>query len=111
MDDNADLRSTSADVLSLAGHEVATAASGDEALALMDGGLVPDAILLDLLMPGMDGATLLEKLRARPGPRPRVVVVSGLRSRDLKRLLGVDAVLEKPVDPSEIVAALGRPAS
>lgn len=75
----------------------------------------PDAILMDVMMPGLDGPATLERLRARPMTRhiPVVFLTGRARSEDRSRYagLGVSGVLPKPIDPMDlprrIAAALG----
>lgn len=112
VDDDRDQRETAGEILRLAGHEVAIAGDGQEALQRLDGGFAADVIFLDLLMPGLDGATFLERLDGRAPPRPRVVLVTGMRPDRLGWLLRVDAVLTKPYAPGELLseaAGGGRP--
>lgn len=107
VEDDRDLRDTTADILALSGHEYVVAEDGIEALRRVDEGFTPDVVLIDLLMPRMDGATLIEKLRERAvGPRPRTVVVTGVRSRHVQRLLGADAVLFKPYEAEELLRVI-----
>ncbi len=56
------------------GYEVATAADGITGLELIDS-FAPDVILLDLMMPNMNGLDMLSKLRSQPGGRDAKVVV------------------------------------
>jgi DNA-binding response OmpR family regulator len=56
------------------GYEVATAADGISGLELIDT-FMPDVILLDLMMPNMNGLDMLSKLRSQPGGRDAKVVV------------------------------------
>ena len=63
-DQPANLRAVSA-LLTRHGYEVATAGNGDEALALATA-QVPDLLLLDMMMPGMDGFELLAQLKQHP---------------------------------------------
>ncbi|HET7765627.1 MAG TPA: response regulator [Burkholderiales bacterium] len=66
-----------------------------------------DAILLDLLMPGIGGAELLKRIRAESASRSApVVVVSVLANSSDTKALGADAILSKPVDRAALVAAL-----
>ncbi|HXF72387.1 MAG TPA: response regulator [Actinomycetota bacterium] len=70
----------------------------------------PHLMLLDIMMPTMDGWSVLEEMRRLPdGERPRVVVVSALASlRDRARAaeLGADAFVPKPFDVDEILEVL-----
>jgi len=71
----------------------------------------PHALVLDLMMPGMDGFEVCRKLRERPGlNHVRIVAITGFLSEDnLKRVLaaGADACLGKPLDSERLVAELG----
>ena len=95
----------------LAGRfEVAEYTNGSEALAAFDRA-VPDLVLLDISLPGMDGTEVLARLRA--GPRTSEVPVIALTAQamrgDRERLLrlGFDAYLAKPIlDPDELLGAI-----
>lgn len=66
-----------------------------------------DAILLDLLMPGIGGAELLKRIRVDSASRSApVVIVSILANSSDANALGADAVLSKPVDRASLVEAL-----
>ena len=106
VEDERNLRETTAELVALAGHDVATAADGAEALSVIAGGFSPDVVVLDLLMPGMDGPSFLDELRRATASPPRVVVVTGVHSEHLKRLLGVSEVLFKPVGARELLGAI-----
>jgi two-component system, OmpR family, response regulator len=116
IDDEDDIRRIAR--LSLArvgGMSVTEAASGRDglALALADR---PDAILLDVMMPGMDGPATLQALRAEPATAgiPVLFLTAKAMSSEVDRLkqLGAIAVLTKPFDPmtlpAEVRAALGE---
>jgi signal transduction histidine kinase/DNA-binding response OmpR family regulator len=98
VDDDARIRSLVVATLEAEGHTLSEAADGIQALAAIDEHH-PDAIVLDLLMPGMDGFEVLEHLQA--DPRSRAIPVLVLTARDLspgdRRILGARAVsvLEK----------------
>ncbi len=98
-------------VLQPLGFEVRTAASGHDALDLLTTGYQPDAVLLDLAMPGIDGWETLRRLRALGGAQPQVAIVSANAfDRVLDNSLGVephDYVL-KPVRHSELLDWLER---
>jgi two-component system, OmpR family, alkaline phosphatase synthesis response regulator PhoP len=109
VDDDDQVREALIDDLAARGYEVAAAASGEEALQRLRSGPLPCALLLDLLMPGMDGAELLEKVRGEEGLAGLpVIVLTGLASSKLQRLLGAAAVLVKPFDTSELCREIDR---
>jgi PAS domain S-box-containing protein len=85
VDDDADTRVVLEEYLREAGFEVTTARHGKEALEKINGE-TPDAVLLDLLMPVMDGMTFLEHLRAEPRHLGLpVIVLTGKDLSDLER--------------------------
>lgn len=97
VEDDHDLRGAMLAVLAAQGWEVAGAADGTEALAHLAHGPVPCVIVLDLMMPGMDGWRFMDALRVRPtlGSVP-IVVVSAFGTPDGVRALGVAEYLRKP---------------
>lgn len=91
------------------GHVVHTARSGKEALAILDEQHI-QLVMTDLVMPGMDGAELLKRVRQRKDRLP-VVVMSGVGSvEDAVELLrvGADEFLPKPIRQDELLACLER---
>jgi CheY-like chemotaxis protein len=115
VDDEDDIRAVAALCLeTIAGWEVLTATSGSEGIrrALAD---KPDAILLDVMMPEMDGPTTFQRLQLDPHTRsiPVLLLTAKVQGADQRRFadMGVAAVLSKPFDPltlsSQISAALG----
>ena len=90
------------------GFRPLAAASGEEALRLARE-RKPDVISLDVLMPGMDGWTVLKALKADPLTSAiPVVMVSMLDDRDIGHALGASDYLTKPFDRQKLVAALRR---
>ena len=82
VDDSADNRELLSRYLSKAGHEVLTASSGEEALELLETSAV-DLVLLDLIMPGMDGGEVLTRIKENPAWRAlSVIVISGRQDMD-----------------------------
>lgn len=115
IDDEDDIREVAALSLeSVAGWVVITAGSGAQGLARAAEQL-PDAILLDVMMPGMDGPTTFKQLRNNPVTAgiPVLLLTAKVQSTDQRRFadLGVEAVLFKPFDPmtlsTQIESALG----
>ena len=99
VDDSADNRELLSRYLSKAGHEVLTASSGEEALGLLENSTV-DLVLLDLIMPGMDGGEVLRRIKENPAWRAlSVIVISG--RQDMEGIIecieaGADDYLFKP---------------
>jgi CheY-like chemotaxis protein len=115
IDDEDDIREVAALSLeSVAGWEVVTANSGSQGLARA-AEHQPDAILLDVMMPGMDGPTTFRELRKNPvtAKIPVLLLTAKVQSSDQRRFsdLGVEAVLFKPFDPltlsDQIASVLG----
>jgi CheY-like chemotaxis protein len=115
IDDEDDIREVAALSLeSVAGWEVVTANSGSQGLARAVEHR-PDAILLDVMMPGMDGPTTFRELRRNPATAsiPVLLLTAKVQSSDQRRFadLGVEAVLFKPFDPltlsDQIAGVLG----
>jgi DNA-binding response OmpR family regulator len=95
--------------LEAAGYETVLAADGETALNRIDDGQ-PDVVLLDIMMPVMDGWGVLRALSDRDAA-PRVVVVSAKSSdRDIVRALTSGALdyVTKPFDPDDLVDVVAR---
>lgn len=94
--------------LKQAGYRVARASSGAQAIALAKG-IKPDAITLDVLLPGEDGLAILGQLKASPDTKAiPVVVVSITDHRELGFSLGAVEWLVKPVQRDSFVSAVQR---
>ena len=77
-DDEATIRHVLRQLLERAGHEVVAASDGVEALALFEKNR-PDLVLLDIMMPGLNGFEVCEKLKSDPEHRlTPVIMVTGL---------------------------------
>ena len=89
------------------GYEVLTAADGESAVRMAVRHL-PDAILMDNYMPGMDGVDALSRLADMPDTRPIPVIILSASGRDRKKALdgGARFFLQKPCDIGTISAAL-----
>jgi CheY-like chemotaxis protein len=108
VDDEKATRELIARGLQREGFRVLSAATGEEALRLAREKR-PDAISLDVLMPGMDGWTVLRSLKAEPLTASiPVVMVSMLDDRDIGHALGAADYLTKPFDREKLVLALRR---
>ncbi len=115
VDDEDDIREIAQMSLEDIGHwQVITASSGQEAIARAEIDR-PDAILLDVMMPGMDGPTVVQNLRAKSATQniPVILLTAKVQSMDRQKFaaLGVVAIMAKPFDPmllpAQIAEALG----
>jgi len=88
-------------------YEVVLAASGREALHQLTSGSPPDLVLLDVMMPDMDGYEVLRRIRQHPPTAAiPVIFLSALNDQDDERLgmdLGAVDYLTKPVNPEQVV--------
>jgi len=108
VDDQEDNRRILRDLLTSAGFEVLEAADGESAVALASSQL-PDLILMDIQLPGIDGYEATRRIKADPALRgiPLIVVTSYALSGDEAKAMavGADAYVSKPFSPR---ALLGR---
>lgn len=89
------------------GFVVATAPDGAAALAALET-TRPDAILLDLRMPVMDGYAFLEAYQARPEPRAAVIICSTASNVAGLMGMGAAAYLRKPFDIDELIDVIQK---
>lgn len=105
VEDDSDIREALIDALQLEHWTVESAANGQLALERLQSRPTPEVMLLDLMMPVMDGFELLDRLRGAAGPATVVLSASremeSVRSHPLVR-----ATLEKPVDLAVLLAQL-----
>ncbi|MFD6418659.1 SpoIIE family protein phosphatase [Streptomyces sp. NPDC060194] len=112
VDDDATKRYVLATGLRRAGHTVVEAATGTDALALVDGsGPRPDIAVVDVRLPDMSGFEVCEQIKSAPGSAGLPVihvsasaVSAGDRTQGLNR--GADAYLTEPLTPTELVATV-----
>jgi CheY-like chemotaxis protein len=98
VEDDADLREMMAQLLALEGYQTAAVANGREALEYLQHENAPNLILLDLMMPVMDGWEFRRHQQANPALAAVPVIV--LSALDQSRTTGVnaEAILKKPLD-------------
>ncbi len=92
--------------LRVSGYEVITAISGEEALELIESAR-PDMVLLDIILPGIDGLQVLQKVR--PSSDLPIIAFSARSENGPKALsLGASDFLTKPFDVDELVRRIER---
>ena len=107
VDDEPDIRYLVKVNLELDGHTVRTASNGAEALEEIRDG-VPDVVLLDVMMPGVDGWKVLESIKAEPDPGIRevpVVMLTAFGGHENEVRGGIEGAiryLTKPISPEEL---------
>jgi CheY-like chemotaxis protein len=116
VDDEQDIREVAAlSLQAIGGWRVSSAADGSSGI-LMARAEQPDAILLDVMMPGLDGPATVHRLREDPQTRdiPVILLTAKAQGADRRRYaqLGVAGTLTKPFDPltltEQIATILGR---
>lgn len=107
VDDDPAIRKMLVEVLSLEGYPTETAVNGREALDLLPRGGAR-VVLLDLLMPVLDGRGVMTELRANPPERARhkVILVSAVMNLEGARDLEPDGVLPKPFTVDQLLNVL-----
>ena len=95
------------DLLTLKGYETSTAASGPEALAKIEAN-APDLVLLDVMMPGMNGYEVCQKIRSNPATSILPVVMVTALDPSQERIKGIEAgaddFVAKPINHAELLA-------
>ncbi|RYG13647.1 MAG: response regulator [Caulobacteraceae bacterium] len=104
VDDEPDIREVAAFALELDPDiSLTSASSGEQALEMLQGGLRPDVILLDVMMPRLDGPGTLARLRELPGLETTPVIFMTARVQasecDQYIAMGAIGVITKPFDP------------
>jgi two-component system chemotaxis response regulator CheY len=110
VDDDPAIQETLRDLLEDEGYEVVVAGNGRQALERLEQGLCPDVILLDLMMPVMNGWQFREHLRRRgEALRPPIVIISADQTLvSQKERLQAESYLTKPFDLPVLLAEVHR---
>ena len=99
-------------VLEKQGYEVAVAGNGDECLKLLGDGLAPDLVLLDILMPGIDGLQVLRTIKSNPTLKNlSVVLLTALAQENVVLQgikLGARDYIRKPFNPKDLVQRIQK---
>jgi CheY-like chemotaxis protein len=109
VEDHASTREGTSRILRAEGAEVIEAADGTTALDLL-ASVNPDVLLLDMMLPDVDGIEILRQVRANPPTSLRgIFVLTGdltRQRRDDVRRLGADGLIEKPIDVQKLIEIL-----
>jgi CheY-like chemotaxis protein len=108
VDDDIDILDAETDALESSGFNVVSARDGAEALRALDIGPLPQVIVLDIQMPGLDGPTFARALRERLRHVPLVVVTASPDPRHEADRCNAEAYLAKPFSPDVLVETVRR---
>lgn len=99
VDDEPAIRALVTKIVERAGLPVDNARDGAEAIEKLDANSY-EVLVVDLMMPNVDGFAVVDHLRDRPGPRPAIIVITAGDTAAIRRLDGsmVHSVLRKPFD-------------
>ncbi|MBR8836764.1 MAG: response regulator [Stigonema ocellatum SAG 48.90 = DSM 106950] len=113
VDDDADMRELAAFILTEFGAQVTTIASAVEALTFLNQS-IPDVLLCDVAMPGMDGYSLIQQIRKwtpqKGGGIPAIAITAyaGEINQQQAFAAGFQMHISKPFEPEELVEAIGQ---
>ena len=109
VDDSKTMLMSMEGVLKRAGYEVASSVSGEDAVTKI-GSFMPDLMITDLNMPGMDGISLIKKVKSMASMRFKPILMLTTESQQAKRdeakAAGATGWLVKPVQPNDLTAVV-----
>ena len=106
VDDDADIRGLVRELLERAGYDTRIARDGPQALTAVAED-APDLVVLDLMLPGIDGLEVMRRMRDRQGERSPIILLTAKgepTDRVIGLRLGADDYVAKPFSPAELVA-------
>ena len=93
------------------GYEVITAANGLEGIRKAHNE-APDLVILDVMLPGMDGYEICHRLKSDPETAPVLIIMFSAKAQEIDKntglKVGADDYLPKPAAPAEIVSRVGK---
>jgi len=109
VEDDPSVAQVVADALRLEGHDVLVALDGGEGLSVLETSVV-DGVFLDLVMPGLDGLTVLSRIRNRHPHLPVVILSAHADTKETARArqLGAVEIITKPTALRELTQVLAR---
>jgi CheY-like chemotaxis protein len=107
VDDESSMRFLLRLAFELGGHQVEEAPNGLVAIQRVENGHAPDLVATDLMMPLLNGAELVDRLRANPATADLPVILVSA-SRGAERRTGADAFFRKPFDSRELAECASR---
>jgi len=109
IDDEPLVAGVMAEALQSEGNDVIVAGSGQEGLRAIEDSL-PDAVFLDIVMPGLDGIATLRRIREKAPDLPVIILTGGASESQLDeaRTLGVTEIIWKPVALKNLTRALAQ---
>ncbi len=108
VEDDEAIRESVSECLRLEGYRVELAVNGAEALAWLQCGDRPSVVLLDMVMPVMDGAEMLARMRGDPALAGVPVVLMTAAAQKEPAETGAEAFLSKPFDLAELLVTVAR---
>jgi DNA-binding response OmpR family regulator len=94
-----------------AGYEVASASDGEEVFRKLSA-VNPDAVMLDIYMPKLNGADVCRLVKAHPHWKKTFLILMSSRisdrEMDMYRRIGADEILKKPFDPAVAIGLVGK---
>ena len=114
VDDEEDIRILVSELLSQEGYEVSSAEDGCECLKMLSGG-IPDLLIVDMMMPGMTGVQLCERIRRNKRTADvSIIFLTVVRLQDLEngkatmKRLGIRGYVTKPFESRDLIATVKK---
>src|SRR5262245_29464525 len=109
VEDDETLRNSVAGLLQRKGYAVRAAASGNEAIQILDSGETIELIICDLYMPNGDGTDVLDHIRRRDPSQPPFILITGQTDLTISSdSAGIAEFITKPIAPRELLDVVAR---